>query len=218
VPTAIFDLESSASDASSVLINEKYQMETQTKLERIFLLQPAFDKRHSNPEQNYGIGTVSGMLVVKGPSGAVHFSFLSGIHLPHIEKELIAKYGSDLRTLGILSRGMGTDVGYHSPKPMFEGQNVVWPAKMKKKNPDLEDPGNNATQKERLAYIENIEWEKIGDTPPVCQFIGVPCYCDGSAMRADDWYQVFLEEGYEKIFEMLEKEYQITFGTDDKLA
>jgi hypothetical protein len=37
------------------------------------------------------------------------------------------------------------------------------------------------------------------------------CYCDGSALRGGDWFEIFLKEGSDKIWEMLEEEYNDRF-------
>lgn len=50
-----------------------------------------------------------------------------------------------------------------------------------------------------------------------CEWIGKPCYCDGSAMRADKWMDILVRQGSEKIWEMLEKDYQEMFGRKSSL-
>ncbi len=40
---------------------------------------------------------------------------------------------------------------------------------------------------------------------------GKPCFCDGSAMRADEWMDVFVEKGDEAIWSMMEADYKERF-------
>ncbi len=45
-----------------------------------------------------------------------------------------------------------------------------------------------------------------------CEWLdGKACYGDGSAMRAEEWMKIFVAEGSEKIWSMLEEEYKSTF-------
>lgn len=72
-----------------------------------------FDRKHKEPSKNYGIGGLIITYVLQGPKGSVQFQLGVGVFLPHIE---------DFRPDGDCGRFSGYDVGYHSPKPMFEGQ------------------------------------------------------------------------------------------------
>lgn len=44
-----------------------------------------------------------------------------------------------------------------------------------------------------------------------CEYIGAPCYCDGSSLLSDEWMEILLSEGSEKIWQMLEDEYKDRF-------
>lgn len=76
--------------------------------------QPAYDKRTNDPKTNCGIGSVAMRWILKGPKGAIQFVVLTDWNLPHVAKELASK--------GYVSQPMPTDIGYHSPHPMYEGQ------------------------------------------------------------------------------------------------
>ena len=94
------------------------------KLERITTFEPAFDKRHDDPNKNYGICSVRCRMVLKGEKGAVQFLFLTGMFLPETVKEY---YKTKMDLFHTYSGGdqayyMGFDVGYHSHKPRYEGQ------------------------------------------------------------------------------------------------
>ncbi len=77
--------------------------------ERIIQWNPAFDKRASDPAKNYGIGSMSLRFILKGETAATQFMMLTGWYLP----ENRGKSHSGL---------MGTDVGYHSTLPLYDGQ------------------------------------------------------------------------------------------------
>lgn len=44
-----------------------------------------------------------------------------------------------------------------------------------------------------------------------CEWIGGPCYSDGSALRSDDYMKVLLNQGSDRVWEMLEEEYKEQF-------
>lgn len=170
-------------------------------MEKITIFSPAFDKRSDDPKKNYGIGSVKCSMVLKGPEGAVHFMFGTGMFLPETMQEYAKNGQLTPVKFGIkgeyfmLQRPMGYDVGYHSPTPRFDSHEVTWPTKMRKTGPEVYD----------------MAFDKIGDKAPVCDWIGVPCYSDGSAMRAETFMDVLLREGSDKIWSMLEDEYNDLF-------
>ena len=126
--------------------------------EKIVSFKPAYDKRNPNPNLNYGIGSVTCWMVLKGDKGAVQFAFMTAMYLPEVQEEL--KYKPE---------PMGMDVGYHSLVPQYEGQ-----SKLK------------------------------------CDMFG-ECYYDGSSLREEEWFDIFLREGSDKIWEMLEDYYNEMF-------
>lgn len=88
-----------------------------SKFKKNVYFTPAFDKRHVDPNKNYGIHCVDIRFVLKGENGAVQFSLFSGWFLPETEEEYKAK-GIDIKN----SYPMATDLGYHSYVPMYESQ------------------------------------------------------------------------------------------------
>lgn len=57
------------------------------------------------------------------------------------------------------------------------------------------------------------EYEKERGPRENCDWLdGRPCYGDGSALRAETYMKVLVEEGSDKIWEMLEAEYKSVFG------
>lgn len=86
-------------------------------MERIVTMSPAFDKRDPNPSKDYGVHGVDIRMVLKGELGAMQFLLYTNWHLPHVADEFKAK--------GYHSEVLPADVGYHSPKPMYDGQETV---------------------------------------------------------------------------------------------
>lgn len=82
-------------------------------MERIVKFTPAFDRRDPDPSKNYGIHGVEMAMALKGDLGAVQFVLYTNWHLPHVRPTL-----SDLSPLP-------ADLGYHSPRPRYEGQQAV---------------------------------------------------------------------------------------------
>ena len=93
-------------------------------LERIIRFYPAYDKRHPAPSKNYGIHGVNLLFVLKGKEGAVQFLIFTNWHLSHVQKELDAKLDSQFPHLSC--HPLPADLGYHSPKPTYDGQTVCF--------------------------------------------------------------------------------------------
>lgn len=81
-----------------------------TKRTRIVEIDPSFDKRKSG----YGIRSAMLRMILKGDEGAVQFVMSTGWYLESINLGL-----------GSMRDPMGFDLGYHSPKPMYEDQGNV---------------------------------------------------------------------------------------------
>lgn len=170
-------------------------------MEKITKIHPAWDKRDPDPKKDYGIHCVQIFMVLKGEKGAIHFTFSTGIFLDKTEERLAATGALDWKELSpghwfSINKAMGYDVGYHARDPQFEGHEVMWPTKMRKTGPKPLD----------------VAFDKVGDAPPICEWLGVPCYCDGSAMRAEEWFKVLKAEGSDKIWAMMEEDYKERFG------
>jgi len=88
--------------------------------EKTIIFRPAFDKRDPDPSKNYGVHGVEVSFVLKGPKGVTHFLIITDWHLPHVQKEkdIVLK----LRPFDL--QPMGADICYHSPKPLYKGQDV----------------------------------------------------------------------------------------------
>ena len=93
------------------------------KFEKIVEFGPAYDKRHPDPAEDQGIGCVMIRFVLKGSKGAVQFLMGSGWFLPETVEEYKAKGGTFEKLTD--QDPVGWDLGYHSPKPMYEEQPIV---------------------------------------------------------------------------------------------
>jgi hypothetical protein len=91
---------------------------------REVVMSPAWDKRDPDPEKDYGVHCVEIRFLLTGAKGIMQFVFITGWHLPHVQKEMnmrVIDSGNPM-TLEALFLPQGFDVGYHSPVPMYEGQ------------------------------------------------------------------------------------------------
>lgn len=94
-------------------------------LERKFVVTPAYDKR----DEGYGQGCATMWFYVIGPKGAVQFSCMTGWY-PHVIKKTTLTDWSDwaelwVRDLGPHDKSLPSDLGYHSPIPMYDGQSLI---------------------------------------------------------------------------------------------
>lgn len=84
-------------------------------IERTVTFFPAWDRRSSDPRKNYGVHGVEIRFLLKGDDGAVQFVVYSNWMLPEVQRE------HDARGFDRLSRPMAADLGYHSPRPRYDG-------------------------------------------------------------------------------------------------
>lgn len=89
---------------------------------RTVTFSPAYDKRNSDPEKNYGIHGVSLRFVLKGPKGATQFVLFTNWQLPHVTEEMTARGVRDEIDLKVFWQPMPADLGYHAYTPQYEGQ------------------------------------------------------------------------------------------------
>ena len=99
------------------------------KFKQIVHFSPAFDKRHANPNKDYGIGSVQIRFVLQGKRGAVQLLLGTDWYLPESIKEYEEKGNRNLPPPINLRDDKdflkGWDLGYHSPKPMFKGHELM---------------------------------------------------------------------------------------------
>jgi len=94
------------------------------KLEHIIKTRPPFNKVSKDANKNYGVGSMLIWFYVKGKKGAIQFQLNTGGYLKEVacswaDKGKLTSSHSNEPMLGIVQ---GWDLGYHSPKPMYEEQ------------------------------------------------------------------------------------------------
>ena len=90
--------------------------------EKTIQFSPAYDKRDSDPNKNYGIHGVTLRFVYKGEKGATQFVLYTNWQLPHVTEEQRKRMSSDKY---FLFEPLPADLGYHSPVPQYEGQTCL---------------------------------------------------------------------------------------------
>jgi len=145
-------------------------------MEREIRFFPAFDKRHKDPNKNYGIHGVNLLFLLKGEKGVIQFLIYTNWQLPHVQREVDARSPS-LSFPYLYHQPMAADIGYHSPVPMYEGQDMMT---------------------DKCEYLD-----------------GKPCYCDGSGLRAQEFFDVLRKEGDKGLWKALEEEYKHRFEDKD---
>jgi len=93
-------------------------MDNVNGLERITVVEPAYDRRHEDPDKNYGIHGCNLRFVLKGPDGAVQFLVFTGWHLRSVD-------GSTWQARDM--EPMAADLGYHSYMPTYHDQQNMGP-------------------------------------------------------------------------------------------
>ena len=89
-------------------------------MERITRFTPAYDRRDPDPSKNYGIHCAELRMELKGKRGATQFVLYTGWHLPNVTRELGCK-----NSAYSLLRPIPADLGYHSPKPIYDGHEPI---------------------------------------------------------------------------------------------
>lgn len=100
-------------------------MKMNSELKHEFKMTPAYDKR----SEGYGQGCATMWFYVIGPLGAIQFSCMTGWY-PRIIKKTTFDDWSDWGELMVgrmepHDSPMPSDLGYHSPKPKYDGQSLM---------------------------------------------------------------------------------------------
>ena len=96
------------------------------EFEKIIKFTPAYDKRSKDPKKDFGIHGVELQMFLKGSKGVIHFIVYTNWHLPHVQEEINAKLCSFYFPY-LFHLPHPADIGYHSPIPMYEGQESITP-------------------------------------------------------------------------------------------
>lgn len=143
--------------------------------------------------------------------GHENFVVFTNWHLPHVaqeteERAMLGKLTDSL--MGCLFDPLPADLGYHSRKPMYEGQ---LPMGAEKFNFDQKEILKGAT-----GDIEIPTRVATGTFTP-CEYVdGGPCYYDGSTLNAEPVFDVLLREGSAGVWRELRKFYMETFRRADE--
>lgn len=90
-------------------------------MEREIKFAAAWDKRNDDPDKNYGIHGVTLTFYLKGSKGVVQFVVYTNWHLKYVQDELDSE-PVHKEFPHLTCRPLPADLGYHSSKPMYEGQ------------------------------------------------------------------------------------------------
>ena len=91
---------------------------------REVVVTPAFSRRDPDPKKDYGIGACRIWFYLKGPLGVIQFQIGTDWFLPSDQRaQRQGNYERASRYDEI--QPSGWDIGYHSPKPMYEGQSPM---------------------------------------------------------------------------------------------
>lgn len=99
-------------------------------MEKIVQMSPAYDRRN-DPRGNFGIHGVDLRMILKGEKGAVQFVLYTNWQLPKVSQEQDNGILREARTgqlndisLRCTYHPLAADLGYHSPTPRYEDQDV----------------------------------------------------------------------------------------------
>lgn len=177
-------------------------------------LTAARDGRDPDPHKDYGIHGVELRMVLQGPEGAVQFLLYTNWQLPHVQREMDEKAIERIRDrdddgkmqLRCFYHPLPADLGYHSPKPMYEGQSAMGSEKF--------DWERTETLKGEAGSIKIPTTIATGTFDP-CEYVGGgPCYYDGSTLNAEPIYEVLLREGSAGVWRELRAYYDATFRSE----
>ena len=124
-------------------------------MEKIVSFSPAYNKG-----KEYGIGAVQIRFVLKGELGAVQFLIGTDWYLPADQKSVAALPHSSWHE----TQPRGWDLGYHSPKPMYEEDKTMGPCEYLDGRPCYYDGSGLAAEPIRdrlLAEGDVAVWEEL---------------------------------------------------------
>ena len=167
-------------------------------MERITNITPGYDKRDPDPSKNHGIHGCDLRMVLKGKLGAVQFVLYTDWFPKSVDKEKLS--------FGLYP--IPVDVGYHSPVPQYEGQTRIGEHR-------ITDIFENIQLTTDLigTGVKTPEIEKVPEQDlPICEYIGCPCYYDGSGLATIKVFDILLNEGSDGVWKHLEEYYINVFG------
>jgi len=148
---------------------------------------PAWDKRHTDPNKNYGIRSVGLLMYVKGERGAYQFQLNTPWHVP----------GSLSNNSGYASQGK--EIHFHRK---YEGNEVV-----------VEECLESYTWGVDYHSYEKTEY---GTKIDECKILGGTCYGGGSGLYGTNVFGMLVTGGSEAVFKELERLYFELFYNGDQ--
>ena len=88
-------------------------------MNREIVFRPAYDKT----DEGYGVHGVELAFYLKGDLGAVQFVLYTNWHLPHVQEKMDKRMDRQFPHLSC--HPQPADLGFHSPKPTYEGQETI---------------------------------------------------------------------------------------------
>jgi hypothetical protein len=88
----------------------------------IAVVHPAYEQRHDNPAQNYGIGSVNLAFRLIGPQGAIEFQVMTGWYLPHVAERLRRETRHEHSRCSL--EGHPGPTYFHTPEPQYASQDA----------------------------------------------------------------------------------------------
>ena len=95
------------------------------KLKKEIIFKSAWDKRHPEPDKNYGIHGVEIVWTLKGEKGGVSWAIYTNWLLDSTMKDKTwagFKYCNFHEDGKPMTHSMGTEIAYHAKKPQYDGQ------------------------------------------------------------------------------------------------
>lgn len=89
-------------------------------MEKLILFEPGYDRRSTDPNKNYGIHGMQIRFVLKGELGAVQFLVFTDWYPERTQKEYMVRFPTKDSV-----QPYGADIGYHSQKPTYPGQDKL---------------------------------------------------------------------------------------------
>lgn len=86
-------------------------------MEKIIKFKPAYDKRHEDPNKNYGTHGMDLIFALKGKLGATSFIICTNWHLKYVQDEFDRRSNPDFPHLSCHPQPV--DLGYHSPTRVY---------------------------------------------------------------------------------------------------
>lgn len=176
-------------------------------MQRIIKFRPAFDRRDPDPKKNYGIGTVLMDMILKGGLGAVDLTINTGWYTSEVQREMEEKDGDFAEVSGMirsLNKPSAYEIGYHSPKPMYEDHSPCGAYRFDFDNPEIVKDARGMEIKTPRKVVTNSFTH--------CELTGGICYSDGSVTNAQRYFEILITKGEEALWEELEEYYKSTFG------